>query len=123
MNLGGRIQFRLAEIGKRRGFLFRQVPNLKPSTLSLLITRDSKRCRLDAEIAQALGVRLEWLVSGNLPKLAFADSITNELGRHLIGLVDQGDLVAAAVSLFDNMTHEQRGVASTKIAELANNRS
>lgn len=67
MNLGKRIAWRLDDLGKRRGFLLDAVPDLSPQRLSALISRDSKRCELDVQIAKALGVRLEWLNNGELP--------------------------------------------------------
>ena len=69
MNLGKRIELRLEELEWDRKALFELVPELTPASLSAMIRRDSKRSELDVQIAKALGVRLEWLNEGELPKL------------------------------------------------------
>lgn len=93
MNLGRRIEFRLAEMGKTRAFLFQQVPGLLGPALSLAISRDSKRCKWDVEIAQALGVRLAWLRTGLLPKLTHPDCDENAFSQQIADLVLDGQSV------------------------------
>lgn len=69
MNMGGRIKLRLEELGWGQIDLLNRVPELEVGTLSALITRDSKRSVFAPQIAAALGVRLEWLISGEGDKL------------------------------------------------------
>jgi transcriptional regulator with XRE-family HTH domain len=69
MNLGKRIKLRLDELGWSRSQLYDRVPDLTPAALSALISRDSRRCELDVQIAKALGVHLAWLNGGVRPKL------------------------------------------------------
>ena len=80
MNLGKRIEQRLKELKWSRSMLFEKVPDLSPARLSALISRDSKRCELDVQIAKALGVHLAWLNDGSLPKLLDEEAHT-ELER------------------------------------------
>lgn len=68
MNMGGRIEQRLKELGWRQVELLSRVPELSTGTLSALIARDSKRSEFAARIADALGVTLVWLLDGKEPK-------------------------------------------------------
>lgn len=108
MNLGRRIEFRLAEMGKTRAFLFEQVPGLLGPALSLAISRDSKRCKWDVEIAQALGVRLAWLRTGLLPMLAHPDCDENKFSQQIADLVLDGQPVKAALRIIENMNRKER---------------
>jgi hypothetical protein len=69
MNLGKRIDTRLAELNWQRNDLLALVPELSAQSLSALITRDSRRSEHDVAIATALGVNLLWLISGQGDKL------------------------------------------------------
>ena len=62
MNIGGRIQKKLSELGWERKDLLSKVPDLTPQALSNLIKRDSVRSEWDQAIADALGVSVLWLV-------------------------------------------------------------
>ncbi len=68
MNLGKRIELRLAELGWQQRDLCERIPELSPQTLSILIKRDSIRTQYDVQIADALGVTLQWLNEGIEPK-------------------------------------------------------
>ncbi len=64
MNIGGRIEQRLRELGWSRKDLLDRVPDLSAQALSNLILRDSKRSEWDKAIADALGKSVMWLVYG-----------------------------------------------------------
>lgn len=64
MNLGKRIEARLAELKWSRNQLLDRVPELSAQALSNLIRRDSRRSEWDEQIAKALGVTVLWLVYG-----------------------------------------------------------
>lgn len=68
MNMGGRIEQRLKELGWKQVDLLARVPELDAGTLSDLIRRDSKRSEFAARIASAMGVTLLWLLDGKEPK-------------------------------------------------------
>lgn len=108
MNLGKRIELRLAEMGKKRSFLFEKIPGLLSATLSLTISRDSKRCKWDVEIAEALGVRLTWLRSGRWPKLIRPESGDTEFSRQIADLILTGQAVQAVIRIVENMSEEER---------------
>ncbi len=65
MNMGKRIASRLAELGWKQKDLVDKVPDLTPQTLSNLVSRDSERSKWEREIAESLGVTVEWLVYGD----------------------------------------------------------
>lgn len=67
MNLGRRIQLHLAELRWKRSNLFGKTPALLPSALSLTITGNNKRSKLDAEMAKALGGASHGWIQGALP--------------------------------------------------------
>jgi SOS-response transcriptional repressor LexA len=62
MNMGGRINQCLQELGWEQVDLLSKIPDLEPATLSALITRDSKKSTYAMKIAEALGVNARWLV-------------------------------------------------------------
>lgn len=108
MNLGKRIELRLAEMGKKRSFLFEKIPGLLSATLSLTISRDSKRCKWDVEIAQVLGVRLAWLRNGRGPKLLRPEGGDTEFSRQIADLILDGQPVQAVIRIVENMSEEER---------------
>jgi len=65
MNIGKRIEQRLADLKWERKNLLEALPDLSPQALSNLIVRDSKRSEWDVQIAKALGVSVTWLVYGD----------------------------------------------------------
>ncbi len=65
MNIGKRIEKRLADLSWERKKLLDALPDLSPQALSNLIVRDSKRSEWDVQIANALGVSVLWLVYGD----------------------------------------------------------
>lgn len=71
MNLGGRIKKRLDALGKKPMWLCDQVNGLSPrkeltiGNLSAMIQRDSKKSEFASAIAVALGVNLDWLLTGD----------------------------------------------------------
>lgn len=67
MNMGKRIELRLRELGWQQVDLLRRVPDMGAGTLSATIKRDAKKSDFAGEIAKALGVRLEWLQTGQGP--------------------------------------------------------
>lgn len=67
MNLGGRISQRLDELGWKQVDLVDRVPGLDAATLSALIKRDSRRSNWATQIAAALNVSVEYLLTGEHP--------------------------------------------------------
>ena len=70
MNLGARIKKRLNELGKKPMWLCSQVNGMSIGSLSALINRDSKKSEFASAIAPALGVSLDWLLTGDGEKLS-----------------------------------------------------
>lgn len=64
MNMGKRIALRLAELKWDQVELCNRVEGLEPQALSAVIKRDSGRSKFAAGIAQAMGVDLNWLMTG-----------------------------------------------------------
>ena len=64
MALGARIQLCLTAKGWTQANLLRAVPGLERATLSAIIRRDANRSMYALAIADALGCRLEWLMTG-----------------------------------------------------------
>lgn len=120
INLGRRIQSRLAEMGHKRSYLYEKIPALRAPTLSLLITRNSRRSKFDAEIADALGVTLLWLNTGQTPKLISTAKTRNALGERLSDLVYQGDLITAATLLLQNMPKAEQGAVFQQLTMSSN---
>lgn len=108
MNLGKRIELRLAEIGKTRAYLFEQVPGLSSPTLSLAISRDNKRCKWEVQIAEALGVRLAWLKTGLLPKLVYPECDDRAFSQWIADLILDGQPVQAVMRIVENMSGKER---------------
>lgn len=108
MNLGKRIELRLAEIGKTQTYLLEQIPGLLGPTLSLAISRDNKRCKWEVEIAEALGVRLAWLKTGLLPKLAYPECDDRVFSQWVADLILDGEPVQAAMRIIENMNGKER---------------
>ena len=81
MNLGARINNRLAELGQKPMWLCEQVnllsskKSLSIGNLSALINRDSKKSEYASVIAAALGVNLDWLLTGDGEKLSDAPPV------------------------------------------------
>lgn len=84
MNLGKRIEAKLAELGWRRNDLLDRVPGLTAQALSNLIRRDSKRSEWDVAIATALRMSVMDLVYG--PEL-----VIREPGTHYALDRDEAD--------------------------------
>ena len=89
MNMGQRIKLRLDTLDKGPQWLANQISDLDVKTLCALIARDSKRSQYSAQIAKALGVSDEWLLTGEgtmlleyMPKeIMLTDSPDHELIR------------------------------------------
>lgn len=104
MNLGKRIELRLKDLEKDRSYLFDLVPDLSPQRLSALISRDSKRCELDVQIAKALRVRLEWLNNGDLPMEVMEDAISDIPSTVTLKPPSKRDVRIASIIEFLNQT-------------------
>lgn len=65
MAMGKRIKQCLDDLGWKPSDLLDRVPELSPQSLSALTTRDSKTSTFAGKIANALGVRLDWLLFGS----------------------------------------------------------
>lgn len=64
MNMGKRIEAELVERRWSRSKLYELVPGLEDGTLSAIIKRDSRSSRFAPAIANAFGVELQWLITG-----------------------------------------------------------
>lgn len=97
----------LAELGWKRSSFFGKIPALLPLVLSLTIARNSKRSKLDAEMAKALLVPT-WLNAGCSPKITSTAKAKTELDERLLDLVRLGDWVAAFAFLFQSMNYAKQ---------------
>lgn len=78
MNMGKRLKLELQDRGMSPTDLCEMVPDLSLGTLSAIYIRDSKNSTYAPAIAEALGLELRWLITGDLPKYKLgADIFSN----------------------------------------------
>ncbi|QZA80203.1 helix-turn-helix domain containing protein [Deefgea piscis] len=102
--MGKRIALRLTELNWDQVELCNRVEGLEPQALSAVIKRDSGRSKFAAGIAQAMGVDLNWLMTGEGKKETTGQT-TNNYPREI------EVIVSAAMHAYNS------GALSTEMAE------
>lgn len=125
MNIGGRINQKLKELGWERKKLLAEVPDLSTAALSNLIRRDSVRSEWDEKIATALGVSVMWLVYGKEPDRDITyRTLTAEEPTKISAFPNpMHPAVAEVVSLMNKTDELGKGMILIKVRDIAKERS